>query len=132
MSFKLNERVFYYKDLAGVYLVKDLTNGKQYVGSSKQLDGRLRDYEVVKKVTPFLKHGNYFVGVIEFCSPEIVRERELHHILNIDTAHPKGYNKRCPITNKNLCNLNKPIIVKVKHKNKQLPFKDILRSIAGK
>ena len=90
-------------------MVIDLTNGNKYIGSSKNLDKRLRGYENCSNVTADLKHGKYFVGVLEFCNTNDMLQKELHYIRLHGTEYYKGlgYNKRCPITNLNFEQIDK-------------------------
>lgn len=91
---------FYCCGKVGVYLLTDLTNGCRYVGSSINLIKRLWTYEACTDVNKYLYHGNYYIGVLEYCDASEVREKELYYIRIFETEFYKGsgYNKKCPVT----------------------------------
>jgi len=82
------------KGKSGVYLFKNLTNGKYYVGSAVDLSKRLAFYykEIAMKnslkrgrshiYSAILKngHSNFSLEILEYCSPEQCIEREDFYI----------------------------------------------------
>ena len=75
------------KRKAGVYVWKNLTNGKRYVGSSVDIRGRMYSYYSAKYLssqksmricTALLKYGYslFCLEIIEYCEPEKCIERE--------------------------------------------------------
>lgn len=89
--------------LSGVYCITDLSNNKKYIGSSKDIHKRIRAYTQPSKISGVLRDindlKNINVDILELCSNTL--ERELHHIKELNTIYPAGYNKKNPITGKN-------------------------------
>ena len=81
------------KHKSGVYLWTNLVTGKTYVGSSVNLGRRFKGYLTVSHISKpnkanslihkaLLKYGysKFQLEIIEYCSPEICRNREQHFI----------------------------------------------------
>jgi hypothetical protein len=82
---------------AGIYCFTNLINGKQYVGSGKDLSKRLAFYfseaqmnYVLKRsqskiYSAILKHGlaNFSLSILEYCEVEMCREREGYFIKSL-------------------------------------------------
>jgi len=75
---------------SGVYLWTNLINSKKYVGSSKDIGRRLREYfniNYLEKLTnlpicrALLKYGheNFSLEIMEYCDPSTLLERENHY-----------------------------------------------------
>jgi len=91
------------KNKSGIYVWKNINNGKQYIGSAIDLSDRLSFYYSNKAMENYLKnyksyiysallkHGysNFSLTILEYCSPEQCLEREdfylsfLPHVYNI-------------------------------------------------
>ena len=72
------------KDKSGIYMFKNLTNGKQYIGSAVDLSNRLSFDFSCKSMKNYLKnsqsyiynailkhgHSNFSLIILEYCEPE--------------------------------------------------------------
>jgi len=81
------------KKKSGIYRLNSLVTGKSYVGSSKDLNNRLRSYystsnmeRIVNKEKSIiykavLKHGhsNFSLDIIEYCEPDKLIKREQYY-----------------------------------------------------
>lgn len=85
-----------------VYLIRNLINGKVYVGQTKDFDKRKAShlYNASRGNEKPLyhsmrKHGteNFTFEVLEECANEAINEREQHWVAHFDSFNPeKGYN----------------------------------------
>lgn len=94
-----------YKTEQCIYLVTDMTTGKLYVGSTKNMRNRMRSYQsrdLTKRVFRGLALNNLKIQPIEYC-PELTKEQRLYkeyeYILKYNTIYPNGNNMQCPIRN---------------------------------
>jgi len=75
------------KNKSGIYMFQNLTNGKQYIGSSNNLTKRFYEYfnqnsllrnKSMAICCALLKHGhsNFAITILEYCSPDkcLIRE----------------------------------------------------------
>ena len=95
----------------GVYRIVNTTNGKCYVGSSKNIKARYRQHKAqvysgshhsTKLRNSIRKHGpdNFAFEVVEFCDEHCLLAKEAHWMATYD-AVDNGYNvRRDPSTNK--------------------------------
>ena len=78
------------KNKSGIYMFTNLNNGKQYIGSSQNLNKRFMEYfninHLLKKNSmaiccALLKHdySNFAITIIEYCSPDKCLIREKHY-----------------------------------------------------
>ena len=90
----------------GIYAIRNLQNGKMYIGQSINIYGRwkehlknLRDNSHYAKYLQhsFNKYGEngFIYGVIEYCSKEELNEREYYWINYYNTFN-EGYNQTIP------------------------------------
>jgi hypothetical protein len=82
------------KNKSGIYLIRNMINGKKYVGSSENLSHRLSFYITPSKMNYVLKRGksaiysaiikygqdNFSIEIIEYCEPGKCLEREKYYI----------------------------------------------------
>jgi group I intron endonuclease len=79
------------KNKAGIYMFKNLINGKRYVGSSENLARRFREYfntnYLLRNTCMYiyralLKHGytNFSLTILEYCEPYKCLEREKYYL----------------------------------------------------
>jgi group I intron endonuclease len=88
------------RNSSGIYLFKNKLNGKAYVGQSKKVLTRKKQHERgdTKNSRRFhnamKKHGVEIFNfeVLEYCSAELLDEREAYWINKLNTLYPKGYN----------------------------------------
>jgi len=95
--------------VSGIYQIKNTFNGKIYIGSSKNMNTRLRGHIVKLRndqhcnshlQSAFNKYGEdvFDYSVIEFCSEEMLIEREQFYVDMLGVISPKiGYNKASDI-----------------------------------
>lgn len=84
----------------GIYAFRHKTDGKVYVGQSKDVRKRRSQHEGKtssnsRRFHNALKaHGVEFFEffVLEYCDMEMIDERETHWISKLDSLHPNGYN----------------------------------------
>jgi len=81
-------------DKSGIYRLKNLTNGKRYVGSAMDLSNRLLFYYSASKINSALQQGksyicsaiikyglnNFSLEILEYCEPEKLLIREKYYI----------------------------------------------------
>jgi group I intron endonuclease len=78
------------KNKSGIYMFQNLTNDKQYIGSSENLKRRFQEYFNVNHLTrsnsmnicrALLKHGycNFSLTILEYCSVSDLLIREKHY-----------------------------------------------------
>lgn len=90
-------------DKSGIYSIRNLENSQLYIGSSKNLYNRLRSHLLHlknnKHANPKLqnswnKYGEdvFEFKVIEFCTIEILINREQYWMDNLNTISPNGFN----------------------------------------
>jgi group I intron endonuclease len=75
---------------AGIYLITNKINGKQYLGSSKNLKARFAHYFSDKAIhldnmpicKALLKYGrsSFILEIVEYCDPEVRFERETYYL----------------------------------------------------
>ena len=84
-----------------IYLITNTLNGKNYVGKTKQkLEKRITQHKYdSRKGRPGLgaairKYGweNFSVEVLETCPVEMLNEREMFWIRELNSKAPNGYN----------------------------------------
>jgi len=84
--------------LSGIYLLTNLINGKQYVGSSKNLSRRFIKYFIINYFKyhfsmpicrDLLKYeySNFSLTIIEYCEPSELKKREKHFIKLLNSAY---------------------------------------------
>lgn len=87
---KKNNFLYYY-----IYLTKNLITKKCYVGwhaTNKLYDGYIGSgHYFLKSIRKYGK-DNFINGIIEFCSENVVLEREKYWIEKMNTIQPNGYN----------------------------------------
>ena len=85
------------KNKSGIYLWKNLINGKQYIGSAIDLTNRLSFYFSCKAMKNYLKnsqsyiynallnhgHSKFSLTILEYCSPEKCLEREDYYLCSL-------------------------------------------------
>lgn len=84
----------------GIYAFRNKKNGRVYVGQSKQVLTRKRQHERgdTKNSTRFHnamnKHGadGFDFVILEYCEVELLDEREVHWIIQLNSLYPNGYN----------------------------------------
>jgi group I intron endonuclease len=84
-----------------IYLITNLINGKKYVGQTRQkLNERIHEHKrksnkIIKGIDGAIKkYGweNFKVEIIEECPIEMLNEREIFWISELNTKIPNGYN----------------------------------------
>ena len=96
------------KNKSGVYIWKNLTNGKRYVGSSVDIRGRMYSYYSAKYLssqksmricTALLKHGYslFCLEIIEYCEPDKCVEREGYWIKLLEPEYNISLDPRAPM-----------------------------------
>lgn len=97
-----------HKNLSGIYLIRNILNGKVYIGKSVNIYARVKRHisslTLAKKheenqhlINAWLKYGkeNFSYCVVEVCKQEQLKERELFWMTYYGAINPKlGYNKR--------------------------------------
>lgn len=97
-----------FKNKSGIYKITNIINNKVYIGKTKDFYKRYCQYvsdvrtESKNRInnylmSSFMKYSfdNFKFEVIEFCSIDVISERELYWILYFDsTNREKGYNLR--------------------------------------
>ena len=88
---------------SGVYQIRNIANGKCYVGSAKRIASRWRDHKkgMIEKThsrklqNALNKYGdeNFEFHILEYCLPEHMIEREQYWIDFLD-SYRNGYNSR--------------------------------------
>ena len=87
---------------AGIYILKNTINGKQYIGSAIDLSNRLSSYYSTTYMEDALKrgrshiyrallkngHSNFSVTILEYCEPEQCIQREDYYLCSL----PHEYN----------------------------------------
>lgn len=118
--------------ISGVYCITCNLTGKKYVGSSINLNRRIKEHKNrninFKKFKGQL-HENYTVEILEQCTISNLLIRERFYIDLLKTAYPLGFNKKCPISKKFLndsinSDINpKKVVRRHKHTPKKLEFR---------
>ena len=97
-----------HKDKCGIYLIRNLVNGKVYIGKSNNIYRRIKSHILGLKnksskhenehfINSWNKHGeNSFEYIIlEECEFDKLKEKELYYIIEYDSLNrTKGYNFR--------------------------------------
>lgn len=88
-----------------VYLIRNLINGKVYVGQTKDFDRRKADHLYNSNrgsekplYYSMRKHGtdNFTFEVLEECADDLINEREQYWVAHFDSFNPeRGYNLTC-------------------------------------
>lgn len=84
--------------MIGVYMIKNIKNGKCYIGASSDIDRRwkehLRSTDEMYLHNEMRKLGSEFfeLSVIEECTTDVLFEREEHYIKKYNSTFPNGYN----------------------------------------
>jgi group I intron endonuclease len=89
--------------ICGIYLIKNIISGKEYVGSTRNLKRReydhwralkLRSHHNVYLQRSYAKYGrrSFVFVVVECCTPDLLIERENWWISILGTVSPGGYN----------------------------------------
>jgi predicted GIY-YIG superfamily endonuclease len=128
----------------GVYSITQISTGKIYIGSSKDLRKRISDYcrgSRPNKLTANILTSDISIKVLEVTESQdksMLFERELYWIIKLQTFTPNGFNKKSPVNNLNINNrpdfqvLTKQTPKAIKHPKpiilKQKPgFDDLLK-----
>jgi group I intron endonuclease len=84
--------------VAGIYCWRNKVNGKRYVGQSQDMRRRCQDH-CTKEGGTYLHHslrkyglGAFEVTVLEECAIELLSDREIFWIAELNTLFPAGYN----------------------------------------
>lgn len=93
--------------VCGIYKIENLVDGKVYVGKSKNVRSRYRQYvrdqerQAGYHMNQYLlramnKHGveNFRMSIIEECDESVLSTRELHWMTTLDSLGDNGYNLR--------------------------------------
>lgn len=89
-----------YRELPGIYIIKNLINGKEYVGQSGNIKSRIYHYR--RKIRSMIigraikKHGienfQVYVEYFPLLTPKELGQKEYDTIRDCNTKHPNGYN----------------------------------------
>ncbi len=88
------------KDSPGIYAFRNKENGKVYVGQSKKVLTRKKQHErgdtnnSRRFHNAMNKHGpdGFEFEVLEYCSSDLMDEREVYWINQLSSLYPSGYN----------------------------------------
>lgn len=92
----------------GIYIIRNLINGKVYIGKSVNIYNRITSHistltlkrakgENPHFISAWHKYGRECFGysIVEECSVDMLKERELYWMVYYESTNPnKGYNKR--------------------------------------
>lgn len=84
--------------VCGIYCLTNETNGKRYVGQSRDIHSRMASHSRsnggIGLGAAIAKHGraSFKVSILEVCSINDLNEREQHWISSLETLSPAGYN----------------------------------------
>ena len=84
--------------MIGIYKIKNLINGKEYIGQSVHIDRRWSEHKRCSIDKPLYQDmklygiDNFDFLVLEECEIESLSEREHYYIEKYDTITPHGYN----------------------------------------
>jgi len=118
---------------SGIYMFKNLNNGKQYIGSSKNLKKRFKEYFNVNHLTrsnymainrALLKHGhsNFSLTIIEYCEVSDLLIREKHYWDIFNPKYNIAQDPTAPMSGRTHSDTTK-IIMSDAHKGKTLSQK---------
>lgn len=91
------------KKICGVYKITNTANGKFYIGSSKDIEGRWKQHKDalnreshgnphLQRAWDKYKSHNFSFEIIEECSPKIQFEREQYYLNTLNPFDDNGYN----------------------------------------
>lgn len=92
------------KNNSGVYIIQNLTNGKIYVGASRNVYSRLIDHKVALRgnyhvnlhlLSAYIKYGesNFLFDVLEYCEEDYIYSQENYWCKMLNTHDRRfGYN----------------------------------------
>lgn len=95
--------------VSGIYQIKNTLNGKIYIGSSKNMNARIRGHRVKLRKnkhcnshlqSAWNKYGekSFIYSVIEICQEEVLIKKEQFYVDKLEVINPKiGYNKASDI-----------------------------------
>ncbi len=90
--------------LSGIYCIENIVNNKKYIGMSINVIKRLKHHRMRLNN---LYHSNLYLQkewdeygemsfvffIVEQCSPEILKDREIFYVNKYDTKFPNGFNQ---------------------------------------
>ena len=85
--------------LIGIYAIRCLPTGKQYIGQSTNIKDRISVHlskgcncrYLTRAIKKYERH-NFVSEILELCSESILDDRESHWISTLDTVAPNGLN----------------------------------------
>lgn len=95
-------------NLPGIYCMTQISTGKQYIGSSKDLRNRIAAYGRNDRPNKATKNINTqdvqfkILELTETAEKAILLERELYWILQLKTYIPNGFNTKSPVNGLNI------------------------------
>lgn len=85
-------------EAAGIYKITNKQDGKVYIGQSTNVKRRIQEHQQARTVTiddyiNVLGKENFTYEIIDYCSPELLDEKEKYYIQQYDSSNSqKGYN----------------------------------------
>ena len=101
--------LYKFKDMIGIYCIKNKINGKVYIGSSNNIERRFKKHKTELNTNnhsnkylekAYKKYGkdNFEFIILELCTQEELIQREIFFINKYDSLnYLKGYNLSIPI-----------------------------------